>query len=128
MAAGTGLTFWAILRARPTAAALEERRRHLLASTGRIVDGTLIGVEPSEREPRVVFYTYRVAGVSYECAQDVSPIEPRVAHLHLDFPVQVRYSHANPGNSIVVDEAWNGLWSASRLEQSSAQGSLQPHE
>jgi hypothetical protein len=114
--AGAGVAVWAVLRKRPSAEELEQRRRHILASTGRIVDGTLIGVDPAEDDPSRVFYTYRVAGVAYECSQDISALTAQVRRVRLDFPVQVRYSNKNPGNSIVIDESWNGLWTASRDE------------
>lgn len=105
-----GAALWALLRHRPSREELEERRRRHLAASGRIVDGALIGAEPHEDEPAVILYRYRVAGVTYECAQDVSSLTPRVHGLRLDFPVQVRYNQANPGDSIVVAEQWNGLW------------------
>ena len=98
------------LRRRPTAAQREERRRLHLAATGRIVDGNLIDADPSEDEPSKLIYRYRVAGVTYECSQDVSALAGSVRNLRLDFPVQVRYDLANPGDSIVVAESWNGLW------------------
>ncbi len=100
-----------MLKRRPTAEALEERRRRHLATHGRIVDGSLIEAEPSEIEPRAVIYRYRIAGVTYECSQDVSALTPQVRNLRLDYPVQVRYNRANPADSIVVAETWNGLWS-----------------
>ena len=99
-----------ILRRKPSAQEREERRRRHLAEHGRIVDGSLIEAEPSELEPRAVIYRYRIAGVTYECAQDVSELTSMVKNLRLDYPVQVRYNRANPADSIVVSETWNGLW------------------
>lgn len=116
LAVAVGVAAWFATRKRVSAAELEERRRHLLASVGRIVDGTVIGVDPDENDPCTVFYTYRVAGVTYECAQDISVLPARVYNVRLDTPVQVRYLRANPGNSIVVEETWNGLWSADQDE------------
>ena len=95
---------------RPTAEQLEERRRRRLAEQGRIVDGVLTDAEPAENEARTIIYTYRIAGVTYECSQDVSMLGDRVKNLRLDYPVQVRYSRDNPADSIVVSETWNGLW------------------
>ncbi len=95
---------------RPSAKVLEERRRQRLAAVGRIVDGSLLEAEPAD-EPRVIIYTYRIAGVTYECSQDVSALRELVTNLRLDYPVQVRYSRDNPADSIVVAETWNGLWS-----------------
>ena len=105
------LGVWAVVRRRPTAEELEQRRRVRLAAAGRIVDGSLTGAEPDEQAPQVILYRYRIAGVTYDCGQDVSAIEPPVRGLRLNFPVQVRYDRANPGDSIVVAEGWNGLWS-----------------
>ena len=99
-----------ILKRRPTAEQREERRRTRLASVGRIVDGSLIDVAPRESEPQTIIYQYRIAGVTYECSQDVSTLTQLVQNIRLDHPVQVRYNRANPADSIVVSETWNGLW------------------
>ena len=98
------------LSRRPSAAQMEERRRQRLATVGRIVDGSLIGAEPAEATPQAILYRYRIAGVTYECSQDVSTLSPMVENIRLDYPVQVRYSRDNPADSIVVAETWNGLW------------------
>jgi hypothetical protein len=62
-----------------------------------------------ESLPSVLIYSYRVSGVSYECAQDVSLLADYVRHLRIDLPIQVRYDPHNPSNSIVVSESWSGL-------------------
>ena len=59
--------------------------------------------------PDIIIYNYRIAGVSYECAQDVSMLAERVHGIRTDLPIQVRYAPHNPGNSIVVAETWSGL-------------------
>jgi hypothetical protein len=105
----SGAIFVAIKR-RPTASQREERRRKRLASAGRIVDGSLVDVAPAESEPHTLIYRYRIAGVTYECSQDVSALTPLVQNIRLDYPVQVRYNRQNPADSIVVAETWNGLW------------------
>jgi len=94
----------------PSAKQVEERRRQRLAAVGQIVDGNLIDADPAESNPLVIIYRYRIAGVTYECSQDVSALGPMVENLRLDYPVQVRYSRDNPADSIVVAETWNGLW------------------
>ncbi len=105
------LAAWAIAyHRRPSAEVLEERRRQRLATSGRIVDGSLIDAAPLESTPQKIIYTYRIAGVTYECSQDVSTLTPLVKNLRLDYPVQVRYNRQNPADSIVVAETWNGLW------------------
>jgi hypothetical protein len=101
---------------RPSAEEIERRRRERLAASGRIIDGfivdarTLDGEESVSAEPEVLFYSYRLAGVTYNCAQDVSNLRDRVRGFRLDEPVQVRYDPRNPGNSILVSESWSGLW------------------
>ena len=87
-----------------------ERRQHL-TEYGRIADGSLIGAAPSNSEPRAVIYQYRIGGVTYERAQDVSTLASLLGDLRPDYPVQVRYNHANPADSIVISETWNGLFS-----------------
>ena len=106
-----GLIFFVILRRRPTAEEIETLRRTHLANTGRIVDGSLIDAAPTFAEPNVIIYRYRIGGVTYECSQDVSSFVHRIHDLDLDLPIQVRYDRANPGDSIVIAESWNGLWS-----------------
>ncbi len=100
-------------RKRLSAEEVERERRNLLASTGRIVDGSItetqwIGDAPGP-VPSTLIYRYRAAGVTYECAQDVSPLSERVRDVRIDLPVQVRFDPRNPGNSIVVAEGWSGL-------------------
>ena len=116
------------LRRRPSAQELEERRRRHLATHGRIVDGSLIEAEPSEGEPRAVIYRYRIAGVTYECSQDVSELTTMVKNLRVDYPVQVRYNRANPADSIVVAEDWNGLWTNLWTGSTVARQPLAPSE
>jgi hypothetical protein len=64
---------------------------------------------PAASAPHIIVYKYRIAGVSYECAQDVSTLAEHVHGIRSDLPIQVRYELHNPGNSIVVAESWNGL-------------------
>ncbi len=108
-----------VMARRPSANEREERRRRRLASLGRIVDGSIVDAEPLDSTPRLIIYSYRIAGVAYECAQDVSMLGPLVTNMRLDYPVQVRYSRDNPADSIVVAETWNGL--RTTVEHSSRQ-------
>ncbi len=113
LAAIAGITSLRLTRKRPSPEELERERRNLLASAGRIVDGSItethwIGDDP-EPVPSTLTYRYRAAGVTYECAQDVSPLREHVRDLRIDLPVQVRFDPRNPGNSIVVAETWSGL-------------------
>jgi hypothetical protein len=111
-----GGTLLAVYLRRPSAEEIERRRREELALNGRITDGvildarTLAGDESSSDAPEILVYSYRLAGVTYNCAQDVSRLAERVAGFRIDQSVQIRYDPRNPGNSILVSESWTGLW------------------
>jgi hypothetical protein len=107
----------ALLRRKPKGPAdLERERRTLIDAIGRITDGTVIDVHelPSNNGhyPAVMLvYKYEVAGVSYECSQDVTYLRQWI-NLHscrLGLPTSVKYDPHNPGNSMVVSESWMGL-------------------
>ena len=87
----------------------------LLDQVGRITDGTVIDVQELQAAENkfstLLIYQYDVAGVSYECSQDVTYLRPLI-NLHscrLGLPTSVRYDPQNPGNSIVISERWMGL-------------------
>jgi hypothetical protein len=94
----------------------ERERRLRISAGGRITDGTVIDVHEIESTPaqpgaQLVIYQYDVAGVSYECSQDVTMLRPYV-DLHscrLGLPASIKYDPQNPGNSIVIAEDWSGL-------------------
>jgi hypothetical protein len=125
----SGIAWWVVRRLRPSADELERRRCELIAMSGRITDGYLVdarslnGEESLSPTPEVLFYSYRLAGVTYNCAQDVSRLPERVRGFRLDQAVQVRYDPRNPGNSILVSESWSGLW----LRQGSSEPKEQEH-
>jgi hypothetical protein len=73
-----------------------------------VVDAT-VSVDDSGLTPRMIVYNYRIAGVTYECAQDVTALAELVHGIRTDLPIQVRYAPQNPANSIVVAETWSGL-------------------
>lgn len=66
-------------------------------------------VDPSASTPQIIVYNYRIAGVTYECAQDVTALAEYVHGIRTDLPIQVRYLPQNPANSIIVAESWSGL-------------------
>jgi hypothetical protein len=127
VAAAAGVAGYVLTRRRPTAEEIERERRELLARVGRITDGTIMDtlmlevrkgdaeletpnqVEDGVPTPHIIVYNYRIAGVTYECAQDVSALAEHVHGIRTDLPVQVRYAPHNPANSIVVAESWSGL-------------------
>jgi hypothetical protein len=108
---------YALLRRKPkTPDQLERERRIWLDGVGRITDGTVIDVQ--ELAPQngraaatLLIYKYDVAGVAYECSQDVTHLRHWI-NLHscrLGLPTSVKYDPHNPGNSLVVSESWMGL-------------------
>ncbi len=108
---------YALLRRKPkTADDMERERRAWLEGTGRITDGTVIDVQELEAQTRgrpavMLIYKYDVAGVSYECSQDVTYLRHWI-NLHscrLGLHTSVKYDPLNPGNSLVVSENWMGL-------------------
>lgn len=129
--AAIGIAAYVLTRKRPTAEEIERERRNLIARTGRITDGTIMDTMVSEADspdavpngspdapaqpevtvptPRIIVYNYRIAGVTYECAQDVTTLAEYVRGIRSDLPIQVRYAPKNPGNSIVVADSWSGL-------------------
>ena len=128
VAAAAGVAGYVLTRRRPTAEEIERERRELLARVGRITDGTIMDtlmlevrkgdageletpapMEDGVPTPHIIVYNYRIAGVTYECAQDVSALAEHVHGIRTDLPVQVRYAPHNPANSIVVAESWSGL-------------------
>ncbi len=109
---------WWSLRQKRTPEQLEQERRARLNMTGRITDGTVIDVNDvaTNGQPgmQLLIYQYDVAGVQYECSQDVTHLRHRV-DLHscrLGIPTSVKYDPQNPGDSIVVSEEWIGLYQA----------------
>jgi hypothetical protein len=115
-AAAAGCITWLIVRRRrPSAVELERRRREHLTLHGRITDGSIVdarshdGTESTSPTPDLLLYRYRIAGVTYDCAQDVSLLPECTAGYRIDQPVQVRYDPRNPGNSMIVAEDWSGL-------------------
>jgi hypothetical protein len=108
---------YTVLRRKPKSAdALERERRAWLEGTGRITDGTVIDVQELAAENNhhaavMLIYKYDVAGVSYECSQDVTYLRQWI-NLHscrLGLHTSVKYDPQNPGNSLVVSENWMGL-------------------
>ncbi|MBV8478516.1 MAG: hypothetical protein JO249_19440 [Acidobacteria bacterium] len=110
-----GFAGYALLRRKSKSVAeLERERRDLLSEIGRITDGSVIDVQElndPQRPATLLIYHYDVAGVSYEASQDVTYLRQwiNLQSCRLGVPTSVRYDPANPGNSMVVSERWNGL-------------------
>lgn len=93
----------------------ERERRLRLMTKGRIVDGTILGIEEMTEPPnpsaQLIIYNYDVGGVTYEASQDITYLR-HLIDLHacgVGLPAAVRYDPHNPSNSIVVAENWSGL-------------------
>ncbi len=113
-AAVGGIAWFLLRRQRPTAEEIERARREQLASSGRITDGSITDAPFSQQDDatppqQIIVYNYRIAGVAYEAAQDVTSLGDLVRDIRTDLPIQVRYEPHNPANSIVVAESWSGL-------------------
>ena len=106
---------WLALRKRPTADELERARRVSLVQSGRIVDGMLLDIcevdADDGRTLTMLMFSYRIAGVDYECSQDITAMREVLdsAQVRAGFPCSVRYLPGHPQNSIVVAEEWTGI-------------------
>jgi len=118
--ASAAFSTYLLTRKLPSAEERERARRDQLARSGRITDGSITDTQwiPSRTEsgtntasntPSLLLYQYEIAGVVYECAQDVSSVPDLVRQVRIDLPVQIRFDPRNPANSIVVAESWTGL-------------------
>ena len=121
----------------PESAESEERRRRAqLNQIGRIVEGLVVELVEAPASPapeisssmfsarkaatpgnsattlrRLVRYSYSIAGVTYETAQDVTGLEERLCleRLAAGHPASVKYDPSNPSNSILVADDWSGI-------------------
>jgi hypothetical protein len=113
-----GLLTWNALRKRPTEEELERLRRQHLVKIGRIIDGTIMDISDVDADEsgrtsgmQLILYKYEIAGVVYECSQDVTHLKDyvNIYECRLSFPCSVRYDPHRPTNSIIVAEEWSGL-------------------
>jgi hypothetical protein len=114
VAAIVGGVAYQALRKKESEEEVERRRREHLNTVGRIIDGTVLDMRDVElhgQSARHVFYQYAIAGVTYECSQDVTLLAQRLegATSTPGMPTSVRYDPHNPTNSMVVSEGWTGL-------------------
>ena len=84
----------------------EKRRRLDVNERGRLGDATITEVVED-----TIFYEYSVRGVGYTASQDISQLRDQVPAdvERLIGPVTLKYSPANPANSILLCEEWSGL-------------------
>ncbi len=108
-----GIAVWWTLTHRKSAEEIERERRDHLVRHGRIIDGTVLDwtEQPDTGDLRTLHYRYDIAGVTYECAQDLSSLKDtlKVDTSCLGMPASVRYNPKNPANSIILAETWSGL-------------------
>lgn len=102
-------------RRRKTPEDRERERRERITQHGRITDGNIIDVQEiavnGSGSAQMLIYQYDVAGVTYEASQDITRLRHKVDlySCRLGLATSVRYDPQNPGDSIVVAEAWSGL-------------------
>ncbi len=100
------LIWYMVRRRRVSAEEMERRRRVELAATGRIIDGIIVDAplyhaeELAQGAPALIASSYRIAGVVYECSQDVSTLQTEIgilphrpAGLHQVRPAQSGEQH-----------------------------------
>lgn len=113
-----GVLTWNALRKRPSEEELEKLRRQHLVKVGRIIDGTIMDIADVDAGEcgrsdgmQLILYKYEIAGVVYECSQDVTHLKElvNIYECRLTFPCSVRYDPHRPTNSIIVAEDWSGL-------------------
>jgi hypothetical protein len=93
----------------------ETLRRQRINQQGRITDGTVLDIQELDagtaHSVQLVLYTYDVAGVQYECSQEVTQLRQflDLSSCRIGVTASVKYDPRHPGNSIVVAETWCGL-------------------
>ena len=89
-----------------------------MLKSGRIIDGTVIDISDLDEQQsgrpgglQLILYQYEIAGVVYECSQDVTSLKDQINiyDCRLGFPASIRYDVHRPENSIIVAENWSGL-------------------
>lgn len=116
VAAGLGAWLLASLQRwrRKNPEQIERQRRLDVNRRGRIALGRVVDVmelDGTSTPSRLIAYTYQVAGVSYEAAQDVSAL-PQVAVAGQGLAgqtVSVKYDPKRPASSILACEEWCGI-------------------
>jgi len=115
-AAGAGVWAWKTARLwrQKDPAELERLRRLAVNAGGRIIAGKILELlDPAPDSPAgpILLYEYEVAGVTYQAAQDVSPL-PEIAAAAPFLPGQttgIKYDPRQPTNSILACEVWCGV-------------------
>ena len=115
---GGAAAAWFFLRRRKSDEEIERERRLNLVKLGRLVDGSVLDIADLDANEsgrpggmKLILYRYEIAGVVYNCSQDVTQMGDFVDiyQCRLSFPATIRYDAHNPENSIIVAENWSGL-------------------
>lgn len=105
-----GVILW---RRRNNPTEKERRRRSLVNARGRLTDGVVtdVDVPAGGGSKGLIHYTYRIGGVEYSAAQDISDLAGSIESdpSKIVGAVNVKYHTRNPFNSIVICEGWSGL-------------------
>jgi hypothetical protein len=118
VATAAALGAWVIARfrygRRKSPEEIERQRRLDVNRRGRIAVGRVVDLVESAgvaAPGRLVLYTYEVAGVTYEAAQDISALSRLAATAHqlAGQTVSVKYEPLRPANSIIACEEWSGI-------------------
>jgi len=110
-----GASVFLYLRNRKTPEERERMRREHICSVGRITDGVLLDACETDSGAgalaQMLEYSYEVAGVRYQCAQEVTHLRELadLPNCQVGSATSVRYDPRHPGNSIVISESWCGL-------------------
>jgi hypothetical protein len=116
LAVGAGYWLWRRWH-RPSAEQLEKERRLRIYAIGRLTAGEILEMLPAPGAgedaalPPTLVYQYEAGGVTYQVSQALhlvpASFDPR--SWIPGWPVQVKFDPANPGNSIIACEHWQGL-------------------
>ncbi|MBI3894862.1 MAG: hypothetical protein HY313_02915 [Acidobacteria bacterium] len=100
-------------RKKKSAAERERERRLAVNAIGRFTEGSITegdSLNTDSPDRHLLFYRYRVAGVEYSAAQDITSLRHIIpAGCILGTTAIVKYDPHNPSNSILVCELWSGL-------------------
>jgi len=93
---------------------IEKLRRLQINRVGRIACAEIVDLienGSAENPSRVLVYRYRVAGVTYEAAQEISSFAglPSLPDSFSGLESNIKYDPRRPTSSIIACEEWNGL-------------------
>jgi hypothetical protein len=101
-----GLAIWIVLRLRQSPQERERKRRLDVNLRGRLADALITEIQDGS-----IYYSYTIRGVEYHTSQDVSTLRQYLPEdtERLIGPATLKYSTANPANSIIMCEEWAGF-------------------